>query len=102
MGIGRTPRARTYKLVQSKKGRRTHGIYHVQNVNSYHSGLKKWMRVFNGVASKYLNGYLAWFEFEVKKAEMAMNAKMKDMVIEACVKGVDETWDSIRESKFVV
>jgi transposase-like protein len=88
------------QLVQLKKDQRKHGIYHIQNVNSYHSGLKKWMRMFNGVASKYLDGYLAWFGFRVKKAETAMNTKMKDMVIEACVKGTTETWDSIRLTKF--
>ncbi|UQZ85469.1 hypothetical protein SK3146_04758 [Paenibacillus konkukensis] len=27
-------------------------VYHIQNVNSYHSRLKKWMDRFNGVATK--------------------------------------------------
>ena len=36
------------------------GIYHIQNVNSYGSRLKGWMRRFNGVATKYLDSYLGW------------------------------------------
>ena len=56
--------------------------------------------MFYGVASKYLDGYLAWFGFRVKNAQVAMNAKTKDMIIEACIKGSTETWDSIRTSRF--
>lgn len=39
---------------------RVKGVYHIQNVNSYHSRLKKWMDRYNGVATKYLQHYLAW------------------------------------------
>lgn len=42
---------------------RVKGVYHIQNVNSYHSRLKKWMDRFNGVATKYLQHYLAWFRY---------------------------------------
>ena len=41
-------------------GERARGIYHIQNVNSYDSHLKTWMRRFNGVATKYLDSYLGW------------------------------------------
>jgi hypothetical protein len=34
---------------------RVKGIYHIQNVNSYHSRLKSWMERFNGVVTKYLD-----------------------------------------------
>jgi len=97
-------RDKNIQLVQLKKDQKKHGIYHVQNVNSYHSQLKTWVRVFNGVASKYLDGYLAWFGFRVKKAETAMNAKMKEMIIEACLKGLETTTTcrSIRQSAFAV
>ena len=36
------------------------GVYHIQNVNSYTSRLKDWMRPFKGVATKYLENYLGW------------------------------------------
>lgn len=45
----------------TKEGQRIDGIYHIQHVNSYHSGLKGWMYRFHGVATKYLNHYLGWF-----------------------------------------
>lgn len=35
-------------------------IFHIQNVNAYHSRLKSWIRKFNGVATKYLSNYLGW------------------------------------------
>jgi len=45
------------------------GIFHIQHVNSYHSRLKKWMLRFHGVATKYLDHYLAWFRaLELTKA----------------------------------
>ena len=36
------------------------GVFHIQNVNSYDSRLKGWMRRFHGVATKYLENYLGW------------------------------------------
>ena len=36
------------------------GVYHIQNVNGYHSRLKGWMFRFHGVATKYLSHYLGW------------------------------------------
>lgn len=47
------------------KDRMTHkeDIYHIQHVNSLHSNLKKWMRRFNGVASKYISNYMQWFKW---------------------------------------
>ncbi|WP_188205928.1 IS1595 family transposase [Alkalibacillus aidingensis] len=41
---------------------RTKGFYHIQNVNNYHRRLKGWIQRFNGVATKYLDNYLAWFQ----------------------------------------
>lgn len=51
------------KLVQLKGGKSKSGIYHIQHINSYHSMLKRFMRGFNGVSTKYLNNYLAWHNF---------------------------------------
>lgn len=43
--------------------------YHIQNVNSFHSRLKQWMKRFNGVSTKYLQNYMNWFSLleETKK-----------------------------------
>lgn len=35
-------------------------IFNIQHINSYHSQLKRFMRGFNGVSTKYLNNYLVW------------------------------------------
>jgi transposase-like protein len=42
-------------------GQHVAGPWHIQNVNSYHSRLKTWMRRFNGVSTSYLTNYLGWF-----------------------------------------
>lgn len=64
-----------YGLVQIKGGRSSRGIYNVQRVNAYHGILKKFMRNFNGVSTKYLNNYLAWNNF-VNYAREAYAEKM--------------------------
>ncbi len=46
--------------VKSKGGERVQGAWHIQNVNGYHSRLKRWMRRFNGVATVNLQNYLGW------------------------------------------
>lgn len=43
------------------KGKATRtGIYNLQSINGFHSGLKVFMARFQGVSTKYLNNYLAW------------------------------------------
>jgi hypothetical protein len=44
----------------TSRGERRRDVYHIQNVNAYHSRLKGWMHRFNGVATKYLTSYLGW------------------------------------------
>lgn len=48
---------------ESKKEYVKKGIYHLNNINNYHSRLKKWISRFNGVSTKYLQLYLVWFQF---------------------------------------
>ena len=52
----------TFKeLVASSGVRIIEGVFHLQNVNTYHSHLKGWISgVFHGVATKYLSHYLGW------------------------------------------
>ena len=47
-------------ITSSTKSYVTEKIYHIQNVNAYDSRLKQWIKRFNGVATKYLESYLAW------------------------------------------
>ncbi|PIY02532.1 MAG: hypothetical protein COZ21_13675 [Bacteroidetes bacterium CG_4_10_14_3_um_filter_31_20] len=51
-----------YWIIASKGEHTYKGIYHVQNINSHNSRFETWFRRFNGVASKYLNNYLGYFE----------------------------------------
>lgn len=48
------------RFVASYDGPGGDGVWHVQNVNAYHSRLKGWMGRFHGVATKYLHNYLGW------------------------------------------
>ena len=51
----------TLKAVNLSKGIRVvEEVFHIQNVNAYHSRLKNWMRRFHGVATHYLPNYLGW------------------------------------------
>ena len=37
--------------------------YHIQRINSYHSRLKRFIRNYNGISSRYLPGYLLLFDY---------------------------------------
>ncbi len=74
------------------------GIFHIQNVNSYHSRLKRWIANFNGVSSKYLNNYLAWFKFLDNKAFKDTNG----ILVESCLHNTYDTYDSLRLAKFAI
>lgn len=52
-----------HELVQLKGKESRKGIYNVQRVNAYHGSLKRLMRNFDGVSTKYLDNYLAWHAF---------------------------------------
>ena len=50
----------SHQAVNLRAGICVQGAAHVQNVNAYHSRLREWLRIFHGVASRYLPNYLAW------------------------------------------
>lgn len=57
-------------LIQFKANRKDQSIirssvgnFHINNVNNYHSRIKNFLTPFKGVATKYLNNYLNWFNF---------------------------------------
>ncbi len=58
------------------QGEHAWGIYHVQNVNSYCSRLKGWMRRFNGVATKYLDSYLGWHRTNDREGDTLSASRM--------------------------
>lgn len=79
---------------------RVKGVYHIQNVNSYHSRLKKWIDRFNGVATKYLQHYLAWFRYLVSKENENTALKKKQMLVNSCLLTVKDTNAKLRRLTF--
>lgn len=80
---------------------RVKGIYHIQNVNNYHSRLKRWMDRFNGVATKYLQNYLAWFRYLDSKDYENTISNKKNMLVISCLFTINETNSKLRLSEFI-
>ena len=51
-------------------------VFHVQNVNAYHSRTKEWMKRFHGVATKYLAHYLGWHRYMDAAEELNENSML--------------------------
>ena len=64
------------------------GIYHTQTINSYHSRLKKFLKQFNGVSTKYLGNYLTLFSWLENHKELRLEARktatMDDLMRKVC------------------
>lgn len=71
-------------------------LYHIQNVNNYQSRLKGWMQRFNGVATKYLDHYLSWFQFLDIVKHRSDNASISKIIVESCLFPIHETYQSLR------
>ncbi len=75
-------------------------LYHIQNVNNYHSRLKGWMDRFNGVATKYHEHYLSWLQFLGVIRFRNDSATISKMVIESCLLSTNATYERLRISTF--
>ena len=85
-----------FNHIQLEDGLAQQGEYHVQNINSYHSGLKRFLRLFNGVSTKYLNNYLVWYN--------VIEAKQKSRVVllKLSIKYVSSTrWDNVSDRRAI-
>lgn len=61
------------------------GSFHIQNVNNLHSRIRKTMKRYNGVATKYLNHYISlfiWIENYKKIDEYNMQKYMLETICE--------------------
>ncbi len=76
------------------------GLYHIQNVNGLHSSLKHWINRFKGVATKYLDNYLAWFLFVDSHSNESTKHNIKEFLLTSFVFDMTETFHSLRLSKF--
>lgn len=59
-----------HHALNTLRGERKRGAWHVQNVNAHHSRLKGWIARFNGVATSYLPNYLGWFRALERNAQV--------------------------------
>jgi IS1 family transposase len=60
------------------------GIFHIQNVNGYHSRLKAWLGRFHGVSTRYLGNYLAWRRVLEEKGGNVPEKEMLLRIIREC------------------
>ena len=58
--------ANTFDATQHQipSGFHTNGVYNLGEVNEIHSSMKNWFVQFQGVSTKHLSRYLAWFRFK--------------------------------------
>ena len=71
-------------------------IYTVNHVYKYHWELKRWLRNFNGVATKYLNNYLAWFKFLFISKKFTEFNRIKDLFMEFATEDLYLTQEMIK------
>ena len=76
------------------------GLYHIQNVNCIHSSQKQLINLFKGVATKYLDNYLALFVDS--RSNESTNQHIKEFLLTSHVFEMTDTYDSLRLSKFNV
>lgn len=60
-GFAATMKLGYHFVVQDRRS--VDGLLHLQKTNSVHSNIKRFMRPFNGVATKYLDHYMAFFQY---------------------------------------
>ncbi len=71
-------------------------VYHLQHINALHSNFKRWLMPFNGVSTKYINNYLAWFKFlQLSKKNKKVDL-IKDMLLKVATKDTYVTKATIR------
>mgnify|MGYP005861848111 FL=1 len=74
----------TQVMINSQdKNRVIDGIYHIQNVNAFHSRYKLWEARFKGIATKYTDNYLAWFNFLDKTANIDERQRIKKLLFDS-------------------
>jgi transposase-like protein len=65
------------------KNRIIDGIYHIQNVNAFHSRYKLWEARFKGIATKYTDNYLVWFNFLDKTSNLERCKRIKQLLFDS-------------------
>nr|WP_208919965.1 IS1595 family transposase [Paenibacillus uliginis] len=76
--------------------KRVKGIYHIQNINSYHSRLKRWLNRFYGISTKYLEGYIALFNYLDQLRFDDSERSIKELAVDVLMNKVSDTNNDIR------
>ncbi|MBQ7552530.1 MAG: IS1595 family transposase [Rickettsiales bacterium] len=72
------------KLKSLKFGKPQDKVYHLNNINNYHSQLKKFMVRFNGVATKFLDYYVEYFNSLKQQIDIFASLFNTDMNYKVC------------------
>ena len=54
------------------------GAFHIQTVNNFHNRLQRFLRLYNGVSTKYLNHYISLFIWI--ENHKSMESRLEDTV----------------------
>ena len=54
------------------------------------------MQRFNGVATKYLDHYLSWFQFLEIEKQRSDNETVRKMIVDSCIFSTNVTYDTLR------
>lgn len=66
------------RIVPRNPKHKTTGALHINNVNAYDQRLKRWMDRFNGVATCYLENYIAWHRWLDRNEQKGAKAFLAD------------------------
>ena len=70
-----------FDLILLKSGKEyKRGMYSLAHVNAFHSGLKRFLRPFNGVSTKHLGNYLNWYIWLNQTSKMMFDARSENML----------------------
>ena len=72
------------KLKFLKFGKPQDKVYHLNNINNYHSQLKKFMVRFNCVATKFLDYYVEYFNSLKQQIDIFASLFNNDMNYKVC------------------
>lgn len=59
------------------------GIYHIGHVDSHHARFRQFMDLFNGVATKYLDNYAAWYVCHDETKDLPPPAAREALLMDA-------------------
>lgn len=79
----------TSEHIMIATGKHKNGIYHIAHINSLHSNFKRWIKPFNGVATKYLPNYLHWFKWLQVSSNEKDTIRAKHLLIDSATELTD-------------